>query len=91
MLEHDDRLVRCFSSVFPILTPDEVRVASAGSLEVWDSLAAVTLVALVEQEFDLTIDLLDLPDLSSFEAFRKYIDQHRSAGAGAGKEIDRSL
>ena len=89
MPEHDNRLVRCFSSVFPALTPEEVRTASTESLEAWDSLATVTLVALVEQEFNITIDLLDLPDLSSFEAFHIYVDQHRSASAR--KDAERTL
>jgi acyl carrier protein len=84
MSEPEDRLARCFASVFPALTPQEVRAASVESVVAWDSLAAVTLVALVEQEFDVKIDLLDLADLSSFAAFQTYLDQHR--GVGPGKE-----
>ena len=69
MSELESRLIRCFSSVFPALTPEEIRAASAQSLAAWDSLAAVTLVAVVQQEFDVQIDLLDMPELDSFEAF----------------------
>ena len=89
MSEREDRLARCFASVFPTLTPEEVRTASVESVAAWDSLTAVTLVALVEQEFDVKIDVLDLPDLSSFAAFLFYLDQHHSAGPG--NEVDRSL
>jgi len=84
MSEREDRLVRCFASVFPTLTPEEVRTASVESVAAWDSLAAVTLVALVEQEFDVKIDVLDLPDLSSFAAFLFYLDQHHGTGPGNG-------
>lgn len=73
MSELESRLIRCFSSVFPVLVPEEIRVASAQSLATWDSLAAVTLVAVVQQEFGVQIDLLDLPELDSFEAFRTYL------------------
>jgi acyl carrier protein len=71
MSEIESRLIRCFSSVFPMLKPEEIQAASTESLAAWDSLAAVTLVAVVQQEFDTTIDLLDLPGLDSFEAFRR--------------------
>ena len=73
MSELNSRLIRCFSSVFPVLTPEEIIAASAQSLAAWDSLAAVTLVAVVQQEFDVQIDLLDMPELDSFEAFESYL------------------
>lgn len=89
MSEPEERLARCFASVFPTLTPEEVRAASVESVAAWDSLAAVTLVALVEQEFNVKIDLLDLPELSSFVAFRTYLRQHHAAGSG--KDSNGSL
>lgn len=73
MPEQEIRLIRCFSSVFPALTPEEIRAASAQSLAAWDSLAAVTLAAVLQQEFSVQIDLLDLPELDSFEAFQTYL------------------
>lgn len=73
MSELESRLIRCFSSVFPALTPEEIRAASAQSLAAWDSLVAVTLVAVVQQEFSVEIDLLDLPELDSFAAFLTYL------------------
>jgi acyl carrier protein len=73
MHDRDDRLVRCFRSVFPTLTPDQVRAASVESLEAWDSLATVTLVALIGEEFGVQIDLSDLPELCSFEAFQNLL------------------
>lgn len=80
MSEQEDRLARCFASVFPALTPEEIRTASAESVAAWDSLAAVTLVAVVQQEFGVEIDPLDLPELSSFEALRTYLGLCGDAG-----------
>ena len=37
------------------------------------SLAAVTLVAVIQEEFGLQIDLADLPALTSFAAVRNYV------------------
>lgn len=73
MPDVDDRLTRCFASVFPDLSPDEIRAASIGSVPTWDSLAAVTLVAVLEQEFDVQIDIMELPDLTSYDAVRSYL------------------
>jgi len=48
-------------------------VASAGTLAGWDSLAMVTLVALVETEFGLKLDPLDMAECDSFAAFRSHL------------------
>lgn len=88
MPEPSDTLVRCFVSVFPSLTAEEARVASMTSIEGWDSLATVTLTALVEQEFGIRVDLSDLSALNSFIAFRAYID-HR-CGTRPGKELHKN-
>ena len=55
MSEQESRLVRCFGDVFPWLTPEQVRNVNAESSEIWDSLTAVTLVAVVQEEFGLEI------------------------------------
>jgi len=73
MSELESRLIRCFSSVFPTLRTEEIRAASSQSLESWDSLAAVTLLAVVQQEFNVQIDLLNLRQLDSYEAFQSYL------------------
>jgi acyl carrier protein len=77
MPEIDDRLTRCFASVFPALSAEEIHRASVESVAAWDSLAAVTLVAVLEQEFDTQIDLMELPDLTSYEAVRNYLEKLR--------------
>jgi len=75
MPELDDRLTRCFASVFPALGPDQVREASVETVSAWDSLAAVTLIAVLEQEFDTQIDLLEMPELTSYQAVRDYLQR----------------
>jgi acyl carrier protein len=73
MDERQDRLIRCFSSVFPDLTAEQIRTASVESVPAWDSLAAVTLVAVLQEEFGLQISLMDLPELVSFVAVQNYV------------------
>jgi acyl carrier protein len=74
MGELHDRLLRCFSSVFPNLTPDQLRLASVQNVPEWDSLAALTLLAVLQEEFAVQIDFGDLPSLDSFDSVRRYLD-----------------
>jgi acyl carrier protein len=67
------RLVTCFSAVFPRLGLEEVPDATTEGVAEWDSLASLTLVAVIEEEFGLTVDDLDLPELGSFSAFDEYV------------------
>lgn len=63
------RLEDCFQVVFPHLTRDALSAARQDSLEAWDSVAAITLISVVEDEFQVKIDLERLPQLTSFGAF----------------------
>jgi acyl carrier protein len=67
------RLVRCFRAVFPDLEPDAIAAASVATMPQWDSLAMVTLVALLEREFAIKIDPMDLVECDSFEAISDYL------------------
>jgi acyl carrier protein len=73
MSDGNSRLIRCFAAVFPTLTLEEIPRASVDSAGVWDSLATVTLASVIEDEFKVEIDLSDLPELTSFEAFQDYL------------------
>jgi acyl carrier protein len=75
MSEQENRLIRCFASVFPGLTPEEIRTSNAESSGAWDSLATVTLAAVVQEEFNVEIDPEVLPQLDSFVAFLSYLQQ----------------
>jgi carbonic anhydrase/acetyltransferase-like protein (isoleucine patch superfamily)/acyl carrier protein len=72
----DARLVRCFSSVFPGLEHEQIHTASVESVRGWDSLAAVTLLAVVQEEFGVQIGLTDVSELVSYETIQNYIRSH---------------
>jgi acyl carrier protein len=67
------RLERCFSAVFPALSAAQIVQASPGSVAAWDSVASVTLFALIEEEFALEIDVQDMQALLSFERLLEYL------------------
>jgi acyl carrier protein len=75
MSELDDRLIRCFSAEFPYLTIEEISAARIGAVQGWDSLATVTLFALIEEEFGIEINLEHLPELT-FGVIQNYLSQH---------------
>jgi acyl carrier protein len=73
MDEHRARLTRCFAAVFPDLPAGEIPGATPARVQGWDSIAHVTLVAVVEEEFGIAIDAADLEHLTSFDAFLDYL------------------
>lgn len=68
------RLDACFASVFPDVPPAGLRDASPQTVEAWDSLANATLIAVVEEEFDLDIPPDDLESLDSYAALAGYLE-----------------
>ena len=51
MPEIRERLIHCFQAVFPDLSESEAAHATAQGVAGWDSVATVTLTAVVEEEF----------------------------------------
>ena len=71
MSNEEERLKECFRSVFPNLSDDEILRASSASIATWDSLATVTLVSLIEEEFGVTIAPDEYEYLVSFDLARE--------------------
>jgi len=78
--ENENRLIKCFASVFPSLGEEEIRAASDESSGTWDSLAGVTLAAVIQEEFSMEIGPEDLFKLNSFVAFKSYICRINPSG-----------
>ena len=73
------RLRRCFSVIFPELKENDVSNASMENVEDWDSVATVTLINVVEEEFDIQIALEDVEDVMSFRQFLNYLKTRKVA------------
>lgn len=71
MNDLDKRLIRCISSIFPTLSEDEIRACNVSDLIATDSLAAVTLVTLLDEEFKVDFDLEGLLALDKFHAIEE--------------------
>jgi acyl carrier protein len=73
-----NRLVKCFQIVFPDVPENQIPEASQTSLTAWDSIASITLVNVIEEEFEVQMDLDRLADLDSFEKILDYLGQETS-------------
>jgi len=69
----DTRLEGCFRVIFPELDKQQIRHATNTSVAAWDSVATVTLINVIEEEFATQIDVEDAGKLVSFEQFLAYM------------------
>ena len=73
MDEQQRRLADCFAAVFPELSEEEILRASSSTVKTWDSVAVVTLLAVIEEEFGITIDDDDPSRFDSFQHILSYV------------------
>ena len=69
------RLVKCFAAIFPDLSEGQIESASATNMDEWDSVATVTLITLIEEEFGIEVEADDLERLASFDSVLNYLEQ----------------
>jgi acyl carrier protein len=69
------RLINCFQTVFPDLPEQEIPSCSQASVQSWDSVAAITLVSVIEDEFAIQLDFDILPELDSFGRVHEYLSK----------------
>ena len=74
---HDvsQRLVKCFSAVFPELSREEIVKLGAYPPVSWDSLSAVTLLAVVQEEFGIDLEFDDVESLASFAGILERVSE----------------
>jgi acyl carrier protein len=78
MTDLQKRLLACFSAVLPDLSQEDIPLATVNSVSSWDSLATVTLIMVIEEEFCVQVAPSDLEQFVSFELILDYL--RRSTG-----------
>ena len=72
MQDARQRLIKCFSAVFPELTEDEIVSLEGSASGQWDSLSLVTLLAVIREEFGFEI----APDVDGLSpVFDNFLNQ----------------
>jgi len=61
--------------VFPKLSEDRIAQASPAVEPSWDSLASLTLLTLIGEEFDVQLDMDDLEGAVSFQGILSLLNQ----------------
>ena len=74
MTNKRSQLIRCFSAVFPQLSEDEINHASLMSVADWDSIAAINLLTVIEEQFAFDVPAEDIDNLISFELILNYLE-----------------
>ena len=66
MDETASKLEQCFQIAFPNLDPAAISSASVDSVPQWDSVAQITLLNLIGEEFAIDIDFEEFEGANSF-------------------------
>jgi acyl carrier protein len=77
----EQRLVKVFETVFPDLTVEQIQAATQSTVPTWDSVAAITLMNVMEEEFAIEIDFDRAAELSSFPEILGYVKETVAASA----------
>lgn len=86
MDEEQRRLANCFCAVFPELSSEEIVQASSSTVKSWDSVAVVTLLAVIEEEFGITVTEDDPAKFQSFQQILSYLRDSRTRGENVADE-----
>ncbi len=68
------RVAQCFQSVFPALPVEQIAGASTASTSIWDSVAQVTLLSVLSEEFQVDFEVEDFERLGSYARIVEYLE-----------------
>jgi acyl carrier protein len=71
MTDFEDRIRRCFGSVFTDAEPDQLERLSQSNCAQWDSVGHVTLIAALGEEFGTDLDFDAFSEATSYDAVTK--------------------
>jgi acyl carrier protein len=75
------RLTNCFLGAFPDLQETDVPGATLDTVKGWDSLANITLLTVIEEEFGISVDASALTEFTSFQATFAYLERKLASKA----------
>jgi acyl carrier protein len=77
-MNNERRLIGCFQTVFPDLAEADIPSATQATVPAWDSIAGITLLNVIEEEFKIPLDFDVLAGLDSFPQILNYVEQRQS-------------
>jgi acyl carrier protein len=79
MTDIPTRVARCFQTVFPDLAAADIPRASQAALSQWDSVAHVTLLTALAEEFQIELDDESFETLTSYALIVDHLESHGAA------------
>jgi acyl carrier protein len=73
-----ERLITCFQTVFAGMDPSSIRLARQSDIAAWDSIAHVTLLSVIGEEFGIEMDFEDFESAISFPAILDFVQSRIS-------------
>ena len=70
-----ERVDRCFPNVLPNIRKEELAAAASDSTPGWDSVAHVTLLASIAEEFGVDFEVDDFEELVSHRRIVDYLEK----------------
>ena len=64
--EQTERLINCFATVFPNISRSDIPSITQENIAAWDSIAHVTLISLIGEEFGIDLDFEEFDGATSF-------------------------
>ena len=83
MSDLNSKLLRCISSIFPTLSEEQIRTSDLSEVIASDSLTAVTLLSLIDEEFGVNLDLEELLNLGNFDAIEARLRRETNLQVGS--------
>jgi len=74
MTDLDARLTSCFSAAFSDLDPAAIPAASPDATPGWDSMASITLMTLVQEEFNVALDFERFEEFNSYAKLKAWLE-----------------
>ncbi len=71
----EQRVGHCFVNVFPDIQPSQLLSASTASIPAWDSVAHITLLSAISEEFGVDLEVEDYEELTSYSAIVDYLNK----------------
>lgn len=69
------RYMKCFTEMFEI-SDNEAKTLAYQEITAWDSVGHMNLISVIEEEFDIEMDIDDITDLSSFDKGLKTLEKY---------------
>lgn len=75
-----ERLITCFQNVFAGLDRTRIPSARQADIAAWDSIAHVTLLSVIGEEFGIDIDFEDFESATSFPTILEFVQARTANG-----------